>query len=137
MAEQKFKNAAAKLLAQHSIRPGVWQGYNEPKSSIPNPPQTENESLPIVPAVSLPVSRPLSPEPLERVKSKERVAQPNPVRSDMVVSLIKYIVIMLLALVGWGAAAFLIPDAMLSGVAKIAAGLFGGTLLGLIVTWGF
>lgn len=149
MAENRFKfrNAAAKLLAQHSVRTAEKLQYDSqtvvqpplrPLSQVPafTPPSvpTADRSSPVAepppppPAAKpVPVNRPVPPPSV-------RLEDPTPVPAEMVTSLIKYIVVMGSALVGWAIAVFLVPETVLSGSRSIAAGLCGGAAVGFLIS---
>ncbi len=89
----------------------------------------------------------MNPEPFSRgVNHDIAVSNPIPLKqnqparqtatqADMVAALIKYIIIILAALLGCAVMVFFGFETVLGVTGNIALGLFGGAVLGLLVTY--
>lgn len=135
MADNKFKNAAAKLLAQHSIKQDEKFIYDPPVSRPDIPPAIEPrperppmDPMPFVPEKNygIPISKPI-------VLPPNKPSKQDAINADMVTALIRIIIVLVSVLLGWAIAAFIVPESILGGINKIALGIFAGTILGLII----
>ena len=133
MADAKFKNAAAKLLAQHSVKPGGKLTYGPPSGRVEAPATLE------APAARESKSAPpiKSPQPQPVPPPSRPVVEPRPVQADMITALIKYIIVIIFALLG---CAIVILTGFNTGfgvAANIGAGLLGGAVLGMLIARNF
>lgn len=147
MAEKKFRNAAAKLLAQHSSRPGDRQIYETAAQSPGFARTADTRAAETRASEPKPQRAPTNPEPFGRgvnhdiaISSPVLLKQNQPARhsatqADMVAALIKYIIIIVAALLGCAVVVFAGFQTGLGMSGNIAIGLFGGAILGLLVTY--
>lgn len=140
MAVNKFKNAASKLLAQHSLRPEEKMVYDPPTGKTAVTPAITRAIEPAYERTAMnpklvdrrenndiTASKPIL---LKQEAPKKHEALPG----DLVTELIKYIIVLSSALLGSAIAVFLVPEALIGFGGNIVLGLFGGTALGFIIT---
>lgn len=167
MVGNKFKTAASKLLAQHSAKHGgratfATQQVKQQPMPAPPPVETRQEPLmynrepldrswgnsgpmagPMPGATSNPMSNPMSGSTASMhgthpVILQQRIHEDSDSRhDDMVSSLIKYIIVIVTALIGWGVVALFGIETNLGSAGNIALGLVVGAAVGLVVTKDF